>query len=79
MDWNVAIERNREALRRVLAALVAMAGLGQSAIGSRVRRRPPTALPIARCRLPTAALCPVISTARSCACCARPRPRRGGW
>src|SRR5690606_31740539 len=27
MDWNAAIERNREALRRVLAALVAMAGL----------------------------------------------------
>ena len=28
MDWNVAIERNREALRRILAALVAMAGVG---------------------------------------------------
>src|SRR5687768_858765 len=28
MDWNVAIERNREALKRVLAMLVAMAGLG---------------------------------------------------
>ncbi len=28
MDWNAAIERNREALRRVLAMLVAMAGLG---------------------------------------------------
>jgi len=27
MDWNAAIERNREALKRVLAALVAMAGL----------------------------------------------------
>jgi len=27
MDWNFAIERNRDALKRVLAALVAMAGL----------------------------------------------------
>ncbi|HEV7255079.1 MAG TPA: hypothetical protein VGN97_18490 [Mesorhizobium sp.] len=27
MDWNYAIERNRDALKRVLAALVAMAGL----------------------------------------------------
>lgn len=37
MDWNAAIEKNREALKRVLAALVAMAGLGsgQAAIGSR--------------------------------------------
>ncbi len=28
MDWNAAIERNREALKRILAMLVAMAGLG---------------------------------------------------
>ena len=28
MDWNLAIEKNREALRRILAMLVAMAGLG---------------------------------------------------
>jgi hypothetical protein len=28
MDWSVAIEKNREALKRVLAMLVAMAGLG---------------------------------------------------
>ena len=27
MDWNAAIENNREALKRVLAMLVAMAGL----------------------------------------------------
>jgi hypothetical protein len=26
MDWHLAIERNREALKRVLAAIVAMAG-----------------------------------------------------
>jgi hypothetical protein len=31
MDWNLAIERNREALKRVLAMLVAMAGLGGGA------------------------------------------------
>jgi len=31
MDWNAAIEKNREALKRVLAMLVAMAGLGASA------------------------------------------------
>jgi hypothetical protein len=28
MDWNAAIEKNRQALKRVLAMLVAMAGLG---------------------------------------------------
>jgi hypothetical protein len=28
LDWTLAIDRNREALKRVLAALVAMAGLG---------------------------------------------------
>lgn len=27
MDWNLAIEKNREALKRILAMLVAMAGL----------------------------------------------------
>lgn len=28
MDWNAVVERNREALKRILAMLVAMAGLG---------------------------------------------------
>ena len=28
MDWNLAIERNTEALKRILASLAAMAGLG---------------------------------------------------
>ena len=28
MDWNAAIERHRDALKGILAALVAMAGLG---------------------------------------------------
>ena len=27
MDWNLAIKRNREALKRILAMLVAMAGI----------------------------------------------------
>ncbi len=31
MDWNVVIERNRERLRDILAALAAMAGLGAAA------------------------------------------------
>ncbi len=31
MDWNAVIERNREALKRILAALVARAGLGAGA------------------------------------------------
>ncbi len=36
MDWNAAIEKNREALKRVLALLVGLAGLtGQSAFLSR--------------------------------------------
>ncbi|MEP9389272.1 hypothetical protein [Mesorhizobium sp. KR9-304] len=30
MDWNLAIEKNREALKRILAMLVAMAGLGDA-------------------------------------------------
>jgi hypothetical protein len=29
MDWNAAIEKNREALKRILSALVAMAGLAE--------------------------------------------------
>jgi len=34
MDWNAAIEKNREALKRVLAMLVALAGLDASALTS---------------------------------------------
>ena len=82
MDWNLAIERNREALKRILAMLVAMAGLGrQSAIASRQSEPAQAAdgptdclLPTADCRSP----CRAISTARSCACCARPNPPPGG-
>ena len=29
MDWNMVIEGNREALKRIVAMLVAMAGLGE--------------------------------------------------
>jgi hypothetical protein len=34
MDWNAAIEKNREALKRILAALVAMAGLADGGAGT---------------------------------------------
>lgn len=60
MDWNAAVEKNREALKRILAMLVAMAGLGnrQSAIVSRQSGSEHAAdgsadylLPIADCRL----------------------------
>ncbi len=34
MDWNVVIERNRERLKDILAALAAMAGLGDNAASS---------------------------------------------
>ena len=55
MDWDLAIEKNRAALMRVLAMLVAMAGLGsgQSAIGSRQSGAEiDCRLPTADCRLP---------------------------
>ena len=35
MDWTLAIDRHREALRRVVALIAAMAGLRQSALGGR--------------------------------------------
>ena len=34
MDWNAAVEKNREALKRILAMLAAMAGLGAGALGA---------------------------------------------
>jgi hypothetical protein len=34
MDWNAAIEKNREALKRILAALVAMAGIADGRAGT---------------------------------------------
>ena len=60
MDWNLAIERNREALKRIVAMLVAMAGLGNghSAIAGRQSESEPAqaadgpATP--DCQLPTA-------------------------
>lgn len=54
MDWTAAIERNREALRCVLAALVAMAGVGQSAIGTRQSGPAQTADSAPDCPLPIA-------------------------
>src|SRR5688572_18549084 len=56
MDWTLAIEKNREALKRMLAMLVAMAGLGHSAIGSRQSEpaRGADGLTVPDCLLPTA-------------------------
>lgn len=55
MDWNAAIEKNREALKRVLAMLAAMAGVGdrQSAVAGRQSGSEQAAdrlLPTANCR-----------------------------
>jgi hypothetical protein len=52
MDWNAATEKNREALKRVLAMLVAM--IGQSAIGSWQSGPAPVADERTDCLLPTA-------------------------
>ncbi|MBX9465024.1 MAG: hypothetical protein KL840_19010 [Aquamicrobium sp.] len=56
MDWSAAIETNREALRRILATLVAMAGLGngQSAIGIRQSGSAQATDDRTDCPLPTA-------------------------
>jgi hypothetical protein len=56
MDWNAAIERHRTALKRVLATLAALAGLGdrQLAIGSRQSERAQADGSILDCLLPTA-------------------------
>jgi len=58
MDWDAAIEKNREALKRVLAMLVAMAGLENRQSASARRQQGSAAdgstdclLPIADCRL----------------------------
>src|SRR6187401_25372 len=45
MDWHLAIEKNREALKRVLAMLVAMAGLAVLPAGDRVDWRSAPTLP----------------------------------
>ena len=72
MDWNLAIERNREALKRILAMLVAMAAI---TVGPHPEVRPILSLSKASLEGP----CRAISTARSCACSGRPSPPRGGW
>lgn len=53
MDWNRAIDRNRQALRRILVALVAMAGLSGAQsreAGSAQAGSPDCLLPAADCR-----------------------------
>ena len=58
MDWNLAIEKNREALKRIVAMLVAMAGLGagirQSPVGSRNQTAQAAEARLADCLLPNA-------------------------
>ena len=73
MDWNAAIERNREALKRVVAALAAMAGIAARP-HPEVRADPEFVEGEPR-RGPSHAIC----TAPCCASCARPKPPRGGW
>jgi hypothetical protein len=65
MDGSAAIERNRVALVRIVATLVAMAGLRQSAIGNRQSDKiavpetgDPAQSPTADCPLPTAPTLP---------------------
>ncbi len=53
MDWTTAIDRNREALKRVLAGLLVMAGLTPNDREERVTDRPTAA-----CPLPIAATLP---------------------
>jgi hypothetical protein len=39
MDWSVAVERNREGLKRILALLIAMAGLADGVDAITLPRR----------------------------------------
>jgi hypothetical protein len=86
MDWNLAIERNREALKRILAMLLAMAGLGNghSAIASRQSESGPAQaadgsttpdclLPTADCRilLPRHLYCAILRLLRPAESAAR--------
>lgn len=45
MDWNATIEKNREALKRVLAALVAMMAMADRAAAKTLSRRLHHAVP----------------------------------
>ena len=61
MDWNAAIERHREALKRVLAMLTAMAGLANGlAAGSAESGSSQAAHGPADCRLPAADCRPTL-------------------
>ena len=71
MDWDAAIETNRAALKRVLAALIAMAGFEHPLW-------PAGHLPL-KGGEPLASLFRAASTAPSSGCCARPNRPRGGW
>jgi hypothetical protein len=64
MDWNAAVDKNREALKQILAMLVAMAGLGdrQSVVGNRQSGSAQVAdgLDTPDCLLPTADCLPTL-------------------
>ena len=85
MDWNLAIEKNREALRRMLAMLVAMVGVadggsagGQFAFFPRKDSDASGQAQAAESKLSPAPTCRAICIASCCGCCVRPRRRRGG-
>ena len=73
MDWNAAIDKHSEALKRIVVTLFAMAGLearGQFFPQDTRRFKPWRRLKNPPCR--------VIYTAPFCGCCGRPNPPRGG-
>ena len=95
MDWNLAIEKNREALKRILATLVAMAGGaaftsplwggrreasgGGCVLAITPTRRSDDRRPPDKGEVNFPATLPAISTAPCSACCDRPSPPCGGW
>ena len=88
MDWEVAIEKNHGALRRILAMLIAMVEMngagGQSSAGDSLLsfRRKAARLQAKHWRkkvnCPRHLLFPVISTVSCSACCVRRRRQPGG-
>ena len=81
MDGILAIEHNRQALKRILATLFAMAGFGSGGQftffpqeGALAQNRAQAE----KSKLSPALTLPAISIWPFFGCCARPNPRRGG-
>ena len=77
MDWTAAIEKHREALKGIVAALVAMAAARASfslGCGDAPGRHPEV-----RAEGEPRGRCHAISTAPCSGCCGRLNPRRGAW